>query len=82
MNSGVAGRVGTKRIRLTIVGARCATCIIPIRRALEKARGVKSVGANYVADLIVVEYDPGAISEDEIVEIIRKVGYTAIPIRY
>jgi len=50
-----------KRVRLRIIGAPCSTCIVPIRKALEKANGVKSVGANYVADLIVVDYDENVI---------------------
>lgn len=72
----------TKRLRLRIVGVSCATCIIPIRRTLEKAEGVSSVGANYVADLIVVEYDPRGTDEEEIVKLIQKTGYKVIPLRY
>jgi len=57
---------------------RCSTCILPVRRALEKAEGVKSVGANYMMDLILVDYDEKVTNEAEIVALIKKVGYEAI----
>ena len=56
----------------------CSTCILPVRRALEKAKGVKAVGANYMMDLILVDYDEKATDEAEIVALIKKVGYEAI----
>jgi len=67
-----------QRARLRIVGVHCSTCIIPVRRALEKAEGVKSVGANYITDLILVDYDEKVTTEAEIVALIKKVGYEAI----
>ena len=67
-----------RRARLRIVGVHCSTCIIPVRRALEKAEGVKSVGANYMTDLILVDYDEKVTNEAAIVAVIKKVGYEAI----
>jgi copper chaperone CopZ len=45
---------------------------------LEKSNGVKSVGANYVADLILVDYDENIIDKAAILTAIKKVGYDAI----
>jgi copper chaperone CopZ len=67
-----------KRARLRIVGAHCATCILPVRRTLEDADGVKSVGSNYMTDMIIVDFDEKAINEDKIVALIKKAGYEAI----
>ena len=67
-----------QRVRLRIVGVRCSTCILPVRRALEKAEGVKSVGANYMTDLILVDYDEKTTNEAKILALIKKVGYEAI----
>ena len=67
-----------QRARLRIVGVHCSTCILLVRRTLEKAEGVKSVGANYMADLILVDYDEKVTDEAEIVALIKKVGYEAI----
>ena len=68
------------RLRLRVVGVPCSTCIVPVRRALEKADGVSSVGANYVADLIIVEYDQKVIDTAAILAIIKKTGYEAVPL--
>ena len=67
-----------QRARLRIVGVHCSTCIVPVRRALEKAEGVRSVGVNYMMDLILVDYDEKVTNEAEIVALIKKVGYEAI----
>ena len=56
----------------------CSTCIVPVRRALEKADGVQSVGANYMMDLVLVDYDEKITNEAEILALIKKVGYEAI----
>ena len=71
--------VETQRLRLTIVGTPCATCVIPIRKALEKTAGVESIGANYVADLILIDFDPKLVTIPEIVSIIKDTGYEAVP---
>ncbi len=71
--------VETQRLRLTLVGASCATCIIPIRKALEKTKGIESIGANYVADLILIDFDPKLLTVPEIVSIIKDTGYEAVP---
>ncbi len=69
----------TQRARLAVVGVPCASCIIPVRKALQKARGVKSVGANYMLDLILVDYDPTLTTEEDIIRCIKKAGYKAVP---
>lgn len=71
----------TQRAKLTVVGVPCASCIIPVRKALQKAKGVKSVGANYILDLILVDYDPTLTTEGDIIRSIKKTGYKAVPLR-
>jgi Cu+-exporting ATPase len=66
-----------RRARLRIIGVPCSNCILPVRKALEKAGGIKSVGANYMTDMILVDYDEKVISETEILALIKKVGYEA-----
>jgi Cu+-exporting ATPase len=73
--------MGLRRIALTVIGVPCASCIIPIRKALRSAKGVKWVGANYMLDLILVDYDPALTSEQEIIGAIRKAGFEAVPNR-
>jgi len=67
-----------QRVRLRIVGVHCSTCILAVRKALEKANGVKSVGANYLADLILVDYEEEIIDIAKILALIKKAGYDAI----
>jgi copper chaperone CopZ len=45
---------------------------------LPKAEGVKSVGANYMMDLILVDYDERVTNLAEILALIKKVEYKAI----
>ena len=71
--------VETQRLRLTVMGVSCSLCVSPIRKALEKTEGVKAVGANYVAELVFVDFDPKAINVNRIVSIIKDTGYEAIP---
>jgi P-type Cu+ transporter len=66
------------RLRLRIVGAPCSTCIVPVRKVLERTTGIKWVGANVMLDLILVDYDPDTVGADQIVEAVKKAGYTAV----
>ncbi|MEM0118560.1 MAG: heavy-metal-associated domain-containing protein, partial [Conexivisphaerales archaeon] len=61
-----------KRLKLQIVGVSCASCIIPVRKALEKTSGVVSVGANYLLDLILVDYDETRIDQKGIIDAIAR----------
>ncbi|MEM3684429.1 MAG: heavy-metal-associated domain-containing protein [Conexivisphaerales archaeon] len=67
-----------KRLKLKIVGVPCASCIIPVRKALERTPGVVSVGANYLLDLILVDYDEKKIDQQDIIEVIARAGYKAV----
>ena len=69
-----------RRLKLRIVGVSCATCIIPIRKSLERIVGVKWVGANVVLDLILVDYDSDLTDKASIVAAVKITGYDAIPV--
>jgi copper chaperone CopZ len=71
----------TEKLKLRVLGVSCATCIIPIRRTLEKTEGIKSIGSNYLTENIFVEYDSKIIGEKEIIKRIDGVGYQSISIR-
>ncbi|HEY5620255.1 MAG TPA: heavy-metal-associated domain-containing protein [Candidatus Bathyarchaeia archaeon] len=66
------------RLKLRLVEGSCATCVPAIRRQLEKVKGVEWVGANPVLDLIFVDYDPDLIDTDEILQVVKRSGYTAV----
>ncbi len=67
-----------ERLRLRLVDASCATCVVPVRRALERVIGVEWVSANPVLDLIFVVYDPRLTDPDHIISEVKKTGYTAV----
>ncbi len=67
-----------ERLRLRLVDASCSTCIIPVRRALERTPGVEWVEANPVLDLIFIDYDPNLTDPDRILSEVRKTGYPAV----
>ncbi len=68
------------RLKLRLVGQSCSVCAAPIKRCLEKVRGVESVTVNPVLDLVFVDYDAHVTSVEEVKEAIRKSGYSAIPV--
>ncbi|HZY95053.1 MAG TPA: heavy metal-associated domain-containing protein [Candidatus Bathyarchaeia archaeon] len=69
------------RLKLRLVGQSCSMCATPIKTCLEKVRGVESVTVNTVLDLVFVDYDPHLTDVEEIKETIRKIGYSAVPVR-
>ncbi|GEM_PF-703868 len=71
----------SKRLKLNIVGVPCASCIIPVRKALEKEPGIINVGANQLLDLLLIDYDPSKVDEQSILETIKKTGYKAVRIK-
>lgn len=44
-----------ERVKLRLIEASCASCVSPIRRKLERIRGIEWVGFNPVLDLIIVD---------------------------
>jgi copper chaperone CopZ len=51
-----------------------------INRALDGVKGVRKVGVSYMLDLVFVDHEPSVISREEIIGIIKKAGYDAIPV--
>ncbi len=66
--------------KLKIEGMHCSSCALNIDFDLEDAKGVKSAKTSYGAQVTEVEFDPEKISDQEILETIKKTGYTAVSI--
>jgi len=71
----------SKRLKLNILGVPCTSCIIPVRKALERTPGILKVGTNQLLDLLLIDYDPSKVDEESLIEIIRKTGYKAVRAR-
>jgi Cu+-exporting ATPase len=69
----------TKRSQLVISGMHCASCAANIEKALGKAKGSYSASVNFATERAVVEFDPAAASERDMVAVVEKLGYKAWP---
>jgi copper chaperone CopZ len=67
--------------RLRVVGAACASCFTVVKKTLLKHDGILDVRANVAADLLLVDYEADKVSLEDILAVIRKAGYNALPIR-
>lgn len=66
-----------KKILLDISGMHCTSCAMNIDGELEDTIGIKESNTNYAKQKTTVEYDSEKISENKIIETIKKVGYSA-----
>lgn len=66
-----------KKVTLLIAGMTCASCSQRLEKALQAAPGVVSAGVNFPAEKAYVEYDPSLTSEEKIIDVAAKTGYTA-----
>jgi Cu+-exporting ATPase len=67
-----------KKIKVKIKGMTCAACSSRIERALAKMHGVQSAAVNLAAENATVEYQPGAVTPQMILDKIEETGYTPV----
>lgn len=70
-----------KKVIFKIVDMHCVACSITIDGDLEERVGVKESKTNYAKAQTEVEFDPEKVTEKEILQIIKKAGYTAEEIK-
>lgn len=66
-----------KKVTLKIDGMHCTSCALNIDFALEDI-GVKAK-TNYAKSETELEFDPEKVSEKQIIDAVKKVGYTIQP---
>lgn len=64
-----------KRVKLKIKGMNCVSCVINVDGELEETEGIVESKTNFAKAVTEVSFDPKKISEEEIVKIIKKMGY-------
>ena len=75
--AGAEGAVATtERLELPITGMTCASCAMRIEKKLNKLDGV-TAGVNYATERASVDYDPAAVTPDQLVAAVESAGYTA-----
>jgi len=71
--------VPAAKVDLPITGMTCTNCSANIERALnKKTPGVVQASVNFASERASIEYLPGVVTIDEIVDAIKKAGYNAI----
>ena len=78
---GPGGKVGglapAGKVTIPVSGMTCAACSSRIQRTLSKTPGVTEANVNLMLKNAVVQFDPAAISAEQLVEKIRETGYGA-----
>jgi P-type Cu+ transporter len=71
--------VPTVQLEIPITGMTCTNCSASVERTLnKKVAGVIDASVNFASERATVNYLPGAVTLDEIVQAIEKAGYGAI----
>jgi mercuric ion transport protein len=68
---------GLSRIVISVEGLSCVACEIPVRHALRKVGGVKSVQVSAATKTATVEYEPAKTNPEQLVAAINSTGYRA-----
>ncbi len=58
-----------------ISGMSCANCALTIEKGVKNMPGVKSAAVNFASEKLVVNLDPGIVSQEEILAKIKDLGY-------
>ena len=62
-------------LTIPVTGMTCASCVRRVERALSKRQGVAAASVNFAAEEATVEYDPEAISPEDLIGTIEDAGY-------
>jgi len=68
---------GLDRAVIPVDGLSCLACEIPVRHALRKIDGVKSVQVNAGTKTATVDYEPAKTNPEQLVTAINSTGYRA-----
>ncbi len=66
----------TISVKLTVTGMKCGGCEANIKKELGGKEGIESIDTSHVDDYVGVVFDHAVISEDDIIELIEKAGFT------
>lgn len=61
-----------------ISGMHCTACAMDIDGELEDTEGVLEANTNYAKQQTEVKFDPDKVSNDKVIEIIKKAGYEVV----
>lgn len=67
------------RTMLRAEGFSCPSCVSKIEKQVGRLDGVADVKVNFASSRIDVQHDPDIARVDDLVDAVRKAGYTATP---
>jgi Cu2+-exporting ATPase len=65
--------------KFQIKGMHCVGCAMTVDEALEALPGVNSASTSYAKQVVEVVYNDQQVTEQQLVDAVRKAGYTATP---
>jgi heavy metal translocating P-type ATPase len=68
--------LGRRRIRARIGGLHCSLCTGTIEKALGRRPGVDKVAVSLTHEQALIEYDPSVAHAEELLQILKDIGYT------
>ncbi len=57
----------------------CSNCAMKLESLEDSLDGVKEINASYHKLTMVVEYDESLLTDEQIVDAVKRKGYTAVP---
>lgn len=66
--------------KFKITNMHCASCAMSIDMELEDLDGVNSAVTSFAKSVTEVEFDGDKVPEELIIETIKKIGYSALPL--
>jgi Cu+-exporting ATPase len=70
--------VAKEKSEFDIRGMTCASCAGRIEKGLSRINGINAATINLATESGVVEYNPGVVTLDEIIDKVKKLGYEAV----
>ena len=67
----------TKQLIIPIIGMHCANCATTVGRNLKRMIGVDEAIVSYASERAVIDYDPKRVTPDEMIAMIKDLGYSA-----
>ncbi len=68
-----------KKITFLIDDMSCASCALSLEKGLREAEGIKSASVNFAAAKAYIEFDPGKLTVDQILNKIGEAGFRGTP---
>ncbi len=65
-------------MNMKVEGITCSGCAVDVASALKNADGVLNADASYSTGDVNIEFDPGEIDENKVLELIKKLGLKKI----